>query len=167
MIRPRLLAISLVVALFPAVAPAEPSPGASTAISLTSTLLPCAIGSVLFVSDAPEVGWTLTAAGVLFGPASGYLYGGRPGRGFAGVGIRAGAAVVGMAGIGSMFDESSDDRGGAVVALVAAAAIAGSVAVDLALVGRDVRERNQRRAVSLVPWRSREGAPGIALRAEF
>ena len=120
------------------------------------------------MSDEPEVGWTLTAAGVLFGPASGYLYGGMPGRGLAGVGIRAGAGVVGVMGIASMFDEySTSGAGGAVVALVAAAGIAGSVAIDLALVGRDVRERNQRRAVSLVPWRSREGVPGIALRAEF
>jgi hypothetical protein len=91
-----------------------------------------------------------------------------PGRGFAGIGIRAGAAVIGVLGLASMFDEySSSGTGGAAVAVIGAAGIAGSVAVDLALVGRNVRERNRRRVVAIVPWRSREGAPGLALRTAF
>lgn len=154
-------------ALLPAVALAEPSPGTATWISLGSTLVPCAAGTALFVSDNPEAGWSLAAAGVMLGPAAGYLYGGRTGRGLAGVGIRAGASVVGVLGVGSMFDETNDSWGGAIVALAAAAGIATSMVVDLALVGRDVRRQNERRSVALVPWRSREGAPGLAVSVGF
>lgn len=156
-----------VAVLLPALARAEPRPGGATAISLGSTLLPCAAGVALFATDSPELAWTLTAPAVLVGPAAGYFYGGLPGRAFTGIGIRAGVAVVGLLGVGSMFDESNDSRGGAVLALLATVGLAGSVAIDLALVGRDVRERNQRRGVALVPWRSREGAPGLALRTRF
>jgi hypothetical protein len=164
----RRLAGLAVAVLLPAIALAGPSPGGATAISLGSTLLPCAVGAALFVSDSPELGWALTAPAILAGPAAGYFYGGMPGRAFPGIGFRAGVAVVGLVGVGSMFDEgNSSGTGGAAVAVIAAAGVVGSVAIDLALVGRDVRERNQRRGVAVVPWRSRDGSPGLALRTRF
>lgn len=119
-------AVLLALALLPAVALAAPRPGTAVCLSAGSTLLPCAVGTLLFVNDMPEVGWTLTAGGVLLGPAAGYVYGGLPGRGLA-------VVTVG----------------------------------DVALVGPGVRTNNRRRVVGLVPWRSREGATGLALQARF
>jgi len=151
----------------PVLALAEPSPRRASAISLASTLVPCAIGAASFVSDAPEAGWMLGAPAIMLGPATGYLYGGLPGRGLAGVGLRLGAGVLTVLGVGSMFDESSDSTGGAYVALAGAVVVAGSAVFDLALVGRDVRRKNLSRAVTIVPWRSPSGAAGLALRAGF
>ncbi len=162
-----LLCVALALGLLPAAAHGEPDPGTATTLSVLSTFVPCALGAAAFTGDAPESGWVLMAAGVLLGPATGYVYGKLPGRGLAGVGIRAGAAVVGMLGVASMFDEYNDSWGGAVIALAAGAGSAVSMAVDVGSVGRDVRRRNERVGFTVTPWRTREGAPGLALQARF
>jgi hypothetical protein len=165
--RALLLPLALLGLATPASVLAEASPRAATAISVASTLAPCALGALLFVNDEPEAGWALTSAGVLLGPATGYLYGGLPGRGLAGIGLRAGSSLIGLMGVGASLDEYDRSTGGAVLVMIGAAGLAASAGLDLAVVGRDVRRRPRGAGVRLVPWRSPEGAPGFALRARF
>lgn len=151
----------------PASVHAGPSPRAATAISVASTLAPCALGALSFVNDEPETGWVLASAGVLLGPATGYLYGGLPGRGLAGIGLRAGSGLIGLVGVGASLDEYDGSTGGIVLATIGAAGVAVSTGLDLARVGRHVRRGGRGAAVRVIPWRSPEGAPGFALRARF
>ena len=51
--------------------------------------------------------------------------------------------------------------------LVGGILLAGLTVFDLVLVGRDVRKHNQGNSLGIVPWRSREGTPGLALSATF
>jgi hypothetical protein len=153
--------------LLPAAAAAEPDPGTATTISAVSTLVPCALGAAAFTSDSPELGWALTTTGVYLGPATGYLYGRRGGRGLVGVGVRVGLSVAGVSVAGVAFGHEENWGGAAVVALVFASSVVAVSVADVVLVGGDVRRHNERRAVGVVPWRSREGATGLALRATF
>ena len=154
-------------ALLQASAVAAPDPGTATTISAVSTLVPCAVAAACFTKDAPEVGWALTTTGVYLGPAAGYVYGGRTVRGLVGVGARAGLSVAGVAAAGAAMGHEENWGAAAAVALVFATAVVAAAVADVALVSGDVRRHNERRAVGIVPWRSRDGATGLAVQARF
>ena len=75
--------------------PAPLSPAAAQWTSLAAFLVPVVIGSAMTLPDdasdgAVTAGSALFFAGTLIGPAAGYWLGGASGRGWLGVGIRAG-----------------------------------------------------------------------------
>ena len=134
------------------------SPGAAVALSVLGTVAPIALG----LAKNTRGGLTLTAGGLVLGPAVGYRYAGDVGRGMAHAGIRAavlGTTVGGAVLICSSVDEC-DFFGPNSGAFTAAAmlALGGIVAttvlavVDIVRVDDWVRARNPRLgAVSLRP----------------
>jgi hypothetical protein len=126
-------------------------------LSLGSTLLPVAAGTVMIVAADDEstlgmAGAIIASSGLYFGPAVGYWYGGASGRGWKGVGIRLGTGIVaGLAitmictgGNCDIFDDDSGAMAGAsLVALAATGVILGSAIYDLAKVKSHVRRANE------------------------
>lgn len=155
------------------------SPGEATRRSAHATLVPVAVGAGAVVAGVAGAqsgylvagGCLVVAGGLVFGPAAGYYYGGLPRRGNLGVAARL-LVVAGppLAAAWSQHQRWGDrdwsEAGGALLGgLAAGAALA---VLDVAVVGGDVRRRNEAgaaRALSLAPAVAPfSHAPGIAAR---
>ncbi len=159
--------------LHPGAASAEPDPRTAVTTSLTCTVVPVVAGFLVGGGGGGDervyIGASLIAGGVYLGPATGYWYGGIAGRGFAGIGYRLMLTTVPLIGSAMTMTEaeSGGPAGGEALIWVGCALIAAHAGYDIATVGGKVRRYNARRAFSLAPWRSSEGAPGLALRVAF
>jgi hypothetical protein len=126
-----------------------PSPGTALLLSAGATLIPVAAALL----DVPG-GEAAAAAGAFIGPAVGYFYGGRTGRGVQGILIRGGIAVVGVAvAVGGAayggFEETPDDYPYAIAGV--GILFAASAIYDTAVVERHVQKRNLERRLTLEP----------------
>lgn len=112
-------------------------------VGVTTTLLPLAGGVTLVAGGRPE-GLLLLGAGVTIGPAVALSVAGRPGRAWAGVGLRVLLAVGGFAGAwaacGMNCSSTSDQADGARLIMYGGLTLAGISAIhDIALAGRPRR----------------------------
>ena len=136
-------------------------------LSLGSTVVPTAAGLILGASAEDEgtgAGPLLAGAGLLFGPAAGYAYGGATGRGLKGVGIRFGVGLVTTLGVLAIcggddgencnfFDSGNEETVAAAgfLALAGMGAIVFSAIYDIAKVKSHVRRANQRKVAESSP----------------
>ncbi len=154
-------------------------------LSLGSTAVPLVAGIALAAAADDEgtgAGPLIASAGLYFGPAVGYFYGGAAGRGWKGVGIRFGTGLVTALGVVaicggadgencSIFDSSDDDNlaAASIVALAGLAAITFSAVYDIAKVKSHVRQANQKKlsrtepALSLAPVVSPVGGGTVGI----
>lgn len=138
--------------------PALKSEKTALTLSLASTLLPAALGGVMMVvgdadSGVSTAGSVIAGLGLYFGPATGYWYGGASGRGWKGVGIRfgtavvAGAALYAICGVGDsdcsiVVEDEGTAAAASLVALAATGVILFSAIWDIAKVKGHVRKAN-------------------------
>ena len=136
--------------------PAFKSGSTATLLSAAGTVVPAALGLVLLTTSEtggsnPDFGALLFSAGIYFGPATGYWYGGASGPGWKGVGIRVGislATTLGMLAIcsGGGCDIFSADDGAmtaaTVVGIAGLGAIAASIIHDIGGVNGHVKRHN-------------------------
>ena len=130
--------------------PGTRNPGTATLLSAAGTVAPVVLGLVLAGSDdsGSEIGGLLFTYGIYFGPATGYVYGGSAGRGFAGVGIR---SVISLLGYGLMAAACSGDNCGGfgldgpavAVGLLTMGGLVTSMVHDMVSVDNEVRRRNE------------------------
>ncbi|MCL7971771.1 MAG: hypothetical protein M8866_06725 [marine benthic group bacterium] len=130
--------------------PGARNPGTATLLSAAGTVVPVVLGMVLAGSDdsGSELGGLLFTCGIYFGPATGYIYGGSAGRGFAGAGVR---SVISLLGYGLMAAACSGDNcsgfgldGPAVaVGLLTLGGLVTSMVYDMVSVDNVVRRRNE------------------------
>jgi len=116
------------------------SPGVAQMVSVLATLGPIAAG---LAAQSPE----LFATGFYLGPATGYWIGGAAGRGWAGVGLRAGATLLGSGLVAATWGESwapSDEA--AVVSLGVLGVLVYLVVDDLVEVDDAVAARRAERS---------------------
>jgi len=141
------------------------SPKSSQLSSLAAFLVPTVVGvGVILPENASDgqvgVVSALFFAGAILGPAVGYWRGGSSGRGWLGVGIRAGvtaAAVVGVAG--------SNDIGAASTAAVGVLAVLGHAVYDVVRVKSITTARQSTVRLGASPdWVT---GSGIGLRVEW
>lgn len=163
-----------------------PSPGSAFIFSLATTAAPVAAGALI----GEEAGLGLIAAGLLFGPLSGYAYGDAMERGGRGLGFRAAVAGGTVAGIFLMcqlgecnpFSDANEDQdlatGALLVGLVGSAVIGGSALIDVLSVPDHVSRRNAERrgenageadeaALSVAPYVTPSGSVGLAANVRF
>lgn len=133
-----------------AVAEGLPSPKTATLISTLSTVAPLVVGYAAGESD--DVAGVIGGLGVLFGPAAGYFYGGATGRGFKGVGIRAGITLVTAAGMAAVCGDSCSWEDGEAIAilLLGGGALWWSMIHDVVSVDNHVRAANERKRAAQV-----------------
>jgi hypothetical protein len=156
-----------------------PSPAHAAALSENNTLIPLGFGVLLIMADYAVFqvggvalsGYGVLSLGVVFGPSAGYLYGGVPGRGIIGVGVRLALAYAVPLYVAGMQDGWGGDEGILAVLAAASLGLAGAVVSaiwDCATVGSTVSSVNHRRLASvsleLAPRPApATGAPGLAL----
>ncbi len=130
--------------------PGTRNPGTATLLSAAGTVVPVVLGVVLAGSDdsGSEIGALLFTYGIYFGPATGYVYGGSAGRGFAGAGIR---SVISLLGYGLMTAACSGGNCGGfgldgpavTVGLLTMGGLVTSMVYDMMSVDDEVRRRNE------------------------
>lgn len=158
-----------------------PSPAAAGALSLGTTVVPTVAG--MLVGDLE--GFIIAGTGVIFGPLSGYAYGGAMERGEKGLALRlfvAGGstiAIVTMCQLGdcNFFDEGDTELSTAafLAFFFGGAVLVGSSAIDMLSVPDHVRRANAARAaeetdveVSVLPLLpTREHGLGVMARLRF
>lgn len=163
-----------------------PAPGSAFIFSLVTTTAPVAAGALI----GEEAGLGLIAAGLLFGPLSGYAYGDAMERGGRGLGLRAAVAGGTVAGIFLMcqlgecnpFSDANEDQdlatGALLVGLVGSAVVGGSALIDVLSVPDHVSRRNAERrgentreadeaALSVAPYVTPAGGVGLAAQLRF
>ncbi|MCI0330504.1 MAG: hypothetical protein L0196_06070 [candidate division Zixibacteria bacterium] len=165
-------------------------------LSILGTAVPSAIGGAYALvcrgsgSCALDEHWPIVVvaagSGILFGPSLGYFYGGRPGRGLGGIGVRlaiagGAAAVAGIIWSGSSAEEEDCGLFGPCFPFIPPASIlilaAGGVMVvahsiyDIVQVKETVQKHNrsrQEKALTVAPaYFAQHGAPGLKLQARF
>lgn len=138
---------------------AEPggmSPGTATTVSLLATAVPTAVG---YASQSPG----LTIAGLLFGPAVGYWVGGAPDRGWRGVGIRAGATLVGSLVVAATWGDDWTPSGGATAASLGFLGVLTYLVVDdITEVNDVIATRNAKEAAAARQPASMDLVPVVA-----
>lgn len=156
----------------------SPSPDVARRTSVRHTAFPCLVGGALLVAGAAGeqsngvllAGGLLVAEGLVLGPAMGYVYGGVPGNGSFGVGLRA-LLLLGPVAVTYASSDSwgEDDRHRAATALAIGAAAAAISAIHDIRAVRDRVERQNRlltepTSVRLGPATGPfSGAPGLAV----
>jgi hypothetical protein len=162
-----------------------PDPGVAQRLSAGRTALPFAVGTVAFALDVGVIrsgyialgGYAVAAAGIVIGPCAGYTYGGIPGRGAVGMGVRLAlvvAAPVAVALYDGQDDWSDEDESAAIaLGLLAGTGLAALSGVwDITTVPNNV-ERNNSRLLQQARVRVEPAvtpfahAPGIAIRVGF
>ncbi|MCI0330502.1 MAG: hypothetical protein L0196_06060 [candidate division Zixibacteria bacterium] len=158
--------------------PDPKSEGTAVALSLGGTIVPITLGLVVATqgpNDAGIVpGVVLMGSGVVFGPSLGYFYGGRPGRGLSGIGIRLGlsAATLGATYIAGTSTDGWDGLDRAAVAFfIGSGVVAAAAVADVLLVPKAVRKHNrslQEKALTIAPaYFAQHGAPGVKVQVQF
>jgi len=158
-----------------------PAPSRAVLLSNTFTWIPAAAGLALTLGcgdhGVETTGAIVLGAGVVLGPAVGYMYGDCSNRGLAGALLRGGlcALAVGAARSVESWRESTDNNavhhglekfGG--LAASGALAVIAAAAWDVAQVRERVYLRNEERAaLRLGAGLSRSGGPAIAMRIDF
>lgn len=138
---------------------AEPdgmTPGTAATVSLLATAVPTALG---YASRSPG----LTMAGLLVGPATGYWVGGAPDRGWRGVGIRAGATLVGSVVVAAAWGDDWTPSGGATAAGLGFLGVLTYLVVDdISEVDDVIATRNGERAAAARQRASLDLAPVVS-----
>jgi hypothetical protein len=138
--------------------PNLPSPDHATRLSKWSTWGVPVVG--LLIPGGPENGGirlSLLFVGLLVGPAVGYFYGGEPGRGWTGIGIRGGVlALCGGVGYAAFHGKNSSDDLGPIILLGSAAfaLVLGDAIYDLSNVEETIEKHNseiQKAQLSIQP----------------
>jgi hypothetical protein len=122
-------------------APAIKSPSGAFLYSFLGTVVP---GAVALAASGPEDDATalLFLGGAVVGPSFGHFYAGRPGRAFAGIGIRS-ASVLGLAiAVGTSWD--NPNTGSDVLAVASLVVGGGSMIFDIADAPHSARLHNQK-----------------------
>lgn len=152
--------------------PGYRSPGTAVLLSTLGTVVPVAVGLAVTGQEdrygrkddtTPAL---LIWSGYLIGPSLGHFYAGRPGRAFAGVGIRALATVAVGAAIAATWNEESS----AADALGVAGLVTGAYCTiyDIAQAGHSAKVTNEKLAarVSVEPTVI-SNAPGVGVSVTF
>jgi hypothetical protein len=168
------------------------SPGMALSLSLLSTLVPMAVGTIM-VSQAHNLNTPVGYAGVAglalglsFGPSIGYAYSGAHFRGWgigllrlAGIGV--GAFAIFAAAMSSICDEDNnlgscsnrDGSGWVLLGAVSLTAVVVSAVYDIATAPRAARRANEQHGLTnlslvpmAIPGRS-STSPGLALVGQF
>jgi len=155
--------------------PDPKSEGTAFVLSFAGTLIPSLAGWLDMHSDDGGVNsFVMFGSGLVFGPSLGYFYGGRPGRGLSGIGIRLGlsAATLGAAFIAGSSTDGWDGLDRAAVAFyVGTGVVAAAALADVALVPGAVRKHNrslQEKAFTITPaYFAQHGAPGVKVQLHF
>ena len=161
-----------------------PDPDVAQRLSARRTAIPFACGMGAFAVDIGFIhsgyialgGYTVAALGIVTGPYAGYGYGGIPGRGAAGVGVRLALVVAAPVAV-ALYESNnwSDDDEAAAIALglLAGTGLAALSGVwDIVTVPDNV-ERNNARLLQQARVRVEPAvtpfahAPGIAVRVGF
>lgn len=141
------------------------SPGSAQLSSLAAFLVPTVVGiGVILPENASDgqvgVGSALFFAGAILGPAVGYWRGGSSGRGWLGVGIRAGVTAAAFASVAD-----SDDIGAASTAAVGVFALVAHAVYDVVRVKSITTARQSRVRLGVSPdWVT---GSGFGLRVEW
>ena len=131
---------------------AQTNPSTNLAIGLGATLAPAGTGLAMWVADGsdPSAAAMLIATGVIVGPSVGYWSAGLTGRGWRGLGIRTGVAVLafvpafGICGWNCSVDDDSYDLAWAVIATGAGVGLFSAVH-DLSSMKSNIRQHRDRR----------------------
>lgn len=161
-----------------------PDPGVAQRLSARRTTVPFALGMGAFAVDVAFIhsglvamgGYAIAAGGIVVGPYAGYGYGGIPGRGAAGLGLRLALVVAAPVAVAltDNNDWSDDDESAAIaLGLLAGTGLAALSGVwDIATVPNNV-ERNNARLLQQAQVRVEPAvtpfahSPGIAVRVGF
>lgn len=121
------------------------SPSASRNLSLWTTVGSLAVGAAFIASGTQT---PIGGLGLVFGPATGYWSGGVSGRGWGGVALRSGISVGGallaVAVCGTDSFGCENEDAALAVLIATGAAMLGSAIHDISTVDDRVRERNER-----------------------
>lgn len=170
-------------ALLPGTAPYAPklkSENTAYHWSLYGTLAPIGASIVIGASHIDKQGTSiiiLLGSGLIFGPSLGYFYGGRPGRGLTGAGIRVGLAAATAVATAQAAEATKDEflnfSAFGVFSLGLAAVTVSSI-VDIKHVKAAVRKHNRsllekrEKMLSITPaYFAQHGAPGLNMQVQF
>ena len=161
-----------------------PDPGIAQRLSARRTAVPFAIGMGAFALDVGLIrsgfvalgGYAVAAGAIVVGPSAGYGYGGIPGRGAAGVGVRLVLVVAAPVAV-ALYDregwDDEDESAAVALGLLAGTGLAAISGVwDIATVPNNV-ERNNARLLQQARVRVEPAvtpfahSPGIAVRVGF
>lgn len=161
-----------------------PDPGIAQRLSAKSTAVPFAVGMGAFAVDVGLIrsgfvalgGYAIAAGAIVVGPYAGYGYGGIPGRGAAGVGVRLALVVAAPVAV-ALYDRDSwdeeDESAAVALGLLAGTGLAAISGVwDIATVPNNVQRNNDRLLQqarlrvepAVTPFAH---SPGIAVRVVF
>lgn len=153
----------------------DPSPGTALGLSLAGTLVPVALGTIMWAgadgSSETDTGGPalIIAGGMILGPALGYFYGGRTGHALGWTAIRGGLVLASfvpafaICGWGCSQGDGAYNAAWIVVATGTGLAL-GAAVYDLVRL-KPALTRRQPAPVSLVPTYTT--GPGLALRVTF
>jgi len=134
-----------------ALAKSYPSASAATWYSITFTVIPAVVGTMIYSGNGDTgAGSVLAFAGVVAGPATGYWYGHVGGKSWSGMVIRTGGIVLAAAGLaarrnncGAVSVDCMSTTNPVNAALVGGSLLVlGSAIYDMATVGRKVSAHN-------------------------
>lgn len=164
-------------------APKFKSEATAACFSVLGTFIPIIAGAVALRGNSEStVPIVMMLSGVAIGPSLGYFYGGCPGRGATGIGIRVALGVLTAVGStaaynsgnetiqsGEFMSQSASDA--LAVGIIGGAIITIDMIVDMASVKRSVREANQKllqSSYSLAPTcLGQAKTPGLELTLRF
>ena len=147
-------------------------------LSFLSTIIPATVGIGLAVTDEKVeeqavAGGAVFSFGIIVGPSVGYIYGGRSGRGWAGVGIRS-ALIVGTVLLAAATAGDGEIGGGEAPAIIVLGGVTAATIVaiiDIATVKKAVRKRNQelgeKNWMMAPKYFARSRAGGVEIKVKF
>jgi hypothetical protein len=116
------------------------SPETAFLYSFLGTAVPVGVGAALASSDAGDAAGIFVLGGVVIGPSMGHFYASRPGRAWAGIGVR----TLCVTGLAALINESWNNPSSGADALGATLLVVGSgmAVFDIATASRSARAHN-------------------------
>lgn len=124
-------------------------------VGILATVIPVAAGVAVVATQQDDgPGFLFAQLGLLLGPAFGYQEAGRGGRGWRGAGLRTGLALGSFIGaVAVCWDCTRDqERAAKMVAAGGGVLVAAAAIYDLARLRHNMRRREAKRRLSIVPW---------------
>lgn len=156
------------------------SPQKAFLLSLCNTAIPIAVGITILdqttINDSKTLRRSAGAMiiyGAIAGPSIGTFYAGNFGRGFGGILLRGGSAVLGFGGLFIAYAQSwgGNDQGSIAPAFMffsGAVLLAGSAVVQIAKASEVARKHNKSIHLAFSPtWYPKEKTPGLAINIRF